>query len=130
MKKEEQFLLWFEQLEKTDVPIVGGKSASLGEMTSKTDVPVPYGFATTAYAYRYFIEKIDGYAIDTLYQSPIEPNLLIATFIRRIIFEDYSIANSIVRISFDGGIKWESLPNLYKHPTNKSIYKDVIHFSY
>lgn len=57
MKKEEQFLLWFEQLEKTDVAIVGGKSASLGEMTSKTDVPVPYGFATTAYAYRYFIEK-------------------------------------------------------------------------
>ncbi|NCD08933.1 MAG: phosphoenolpyruvate synthase [Negativicutes bacterium] len=57
MKKEEQFLLWFEQLEKTDVPIVGGKSASLGEMTSKTDVPVPYGFATTAYAYRYFIEE-------------------------------------------------------------------------
>jgi len=57
MKKEEQFLLWFEQLEKTDVPIVGGKSASLGEMTSKTDVPVPYGFATTAHAYRYFIEE-------------------------------------------------------------------------
>ena len=25
-------------------------------MTSKTDVPVPYGFATTAYAYRYFIQ--------------------------------------------------------------------------
>ena len=57
MKKEEQFLLWFEQLEKTDVSIVGGKSASLGEMTSKTDVPVPYGFATTAHAYRYFIEE-------------------------------------------------------------------------
>ncbi|MEG0798498.1 MAG: phosphoenolpyruvate synthase [Acidaminococcaceae bacterium] len=57
MKKEEEFLLWFEQLEKTDVQIVGGKSASLGEMTSKTDVPVPYGFATTAHAYRYFIEK-------------------------------------------------------------------------
>ncbi len=57
MKKDEQFLLWFEQLEKTDVPIVGGKSASLGEMTAKTDVPVPYGFATTAYAYRYFAEK-------------------------------------------------------------------------
>ncbi|HIU63629.1 MAG TPA: phosphoenolpyruvate synthase, partial [Candidatus Avacidaminococcus intestinavium] len=35
----------------------GGKSASLGEMTSKTDVPVPYGFATTAYAYRYFIDN-------------------------------------------------------------------------
>lgn len=57
MKKEEQFLLWFEQLEKKDVDIVGGKSSSLGEMTAKTDVPVPYGFATTAYAYRYFIKE-------------------------------------------------------------------------
>ena len=47
MKKEEQFLLWFEQLERKDVDIVGGKSSSLGEMTAKTDVPVPYGFATT-----------------------------------------------------------------------------------
>ena len=40
-----------------DVDIVGGKSSSLGEMTSKTDVPVPYGFATTAHAYRYFIDQ-------------------------------------------------------------------------
>ena len=57
MKKEEQFLLWFEQLERKDVDIVGGKSSSLGVMTAKTDVPVPYGFATTAYAYRYFIKE-------------------------------------------------------------------------
>ncbi len=57
MEKGKQYLLWFEQLERKDVPIVGGKSSSLGEMTSKTDVPVPYGFATTAYAYRYFVEK-------------------------------------------------------------------------
>lgn len=57
MKKEEQFLLWFEQLERKDVDIVGGKSSSLGEMTAKTDVPIPYGFATTAYAYRYFIKE-------------------------------------------------------------------------
>lgn len=57
MNKEKEFLLWFEQMERSDVAIVGGKSSSLGEMTSKTDVPVPYGFATTAYAYRYFIEK-------------------------------------------------------------------------
>ena len=57
MDKSKAYLLWFEQLERKDVDIVGGKSSSLGEMTSKTDVPVPYGFATTAYAYRYFIEK-------------------------------------------------------------------------
>jgi pyruvate,water dikinase len=36
---------------------VGGKSASLGEMTSKTKVPVPYGFALTADAYRLFIKE-------------------------------------------------------------------------
>lgn len=56
MDKSKAYLLWFEQLERKDVDIVGGKSSSLGEMTSKTDVPVPYGFATTAYAYRYFIQ--------------------------------------------------------------------------
>ena len=56
MDKPKAYLLWFEQLERKDVDIVGGKSSSLGEMTSKTDVPVPYGFATTAYAYRYFIK--------------------------------------------------------------------------
>ena len=73
MNKEKEFLLWFEQMERGDVAIVGGKSSSLGEMTSKTDVPVPYGFATTAYAYRYFIEKsglkvkiVEGHIYDVM----------------------------------------------------------------
>jgi len=61
MDKEKAYLLWFEQLERKDVAIVGGKSSSLGELTSKTDVPVPYGFATTAYAYRYFIKETGLY---------------------------------------------------------------------
>jgi pyruvate,water dikinase len=51
------FLLWFDEISKLDVPLVGGKSASLGEMTSKTKVPVPYGFALTADAYRLFLAK-------------------------------------------------------------------------
>ncbi len=57
MEKDKAYLLWFDQLEREDVAIAGGKSSSLGEMTSKVDVPVPYGFATTAAAYRYFFEK-------------------------------------------------------------------------
>lgn len=61
MDKSQEYLLWFEQLERKDVSIVGGKSSSLGELTSKTDVPVPYGFATTAYAYRYFIKETGLY---------------------------------------------------------------------
>ncbi|MBP2649945.1 MAG: phosphoenolpyruvate synthase [Firmicutes bacterium] len=57
MDRENSLLLWFDEINKNDVQIVGGKSASLGEMTSNTKVPVPYGFATTAYAYRYFIQE-------------------------------------------------------------------------
>jgi len=52
-----QLLLWFDQIHKEDVPLVGGKSASLGEMTSRTKVPVPYGFALTADAFRFFLRE-------------------------------------------------------------------------
>ncbi|MDQ1278774.1 MAG: pyruvate, water dikinase [Thermoproteota archaeon] len=55
--KAEKFVLWFDELGKDEGALVGGKSSSLGEMTSKTKVPVPYGFATTAAAYRHFITK-------------------------------------------------------------------------
>lgn len=57
MSKGNSFLLWFDEINNEDVPLVGGKSASLGEMTSKTKVPVPYGFATTSDAYRYFMKE-------------------------------------------------------------------------
>lgn len=50
-------VLWFDELHREDVNLVGGKSSSLGEMTSSMDVPVPYGFATTARAYQYFMHQ-------------------------------------------------------------------------
>ncbi|WP_308555418.1 phosphoenolpyruvate synthase [uncultured Lactobacillus sp.] len=50
-------VLWFDELHRSDVALVGGKSSSLGEMTSATNIPVPYGFATTAHAYRYFLNS-------------------------------------------------------------------------
>lgn len=53
----EKLVLWFDEICKEDVPVVGGKSASLGEMTSRTGVPVPYGFATTSQAYRIFLRE-------------------------------------------------------------------------
>jgi len=52
-------IIWFEQLGKNDVDIVGGKNASLGEMISKltkAGIRVPNGFATTAEAFRRFLE--------------------------------------------------------------------------
>jgi pyruvate, water dikinase len=57
--KERSLVLWFDQVGITDIPIVGGKNASLGEMIQQLTpkgINVPIGFATTAYAYRYFIE--------------------------------------------------------------------------
>jgi pyruvate,water dikinase len=57
VKREEKNILWFDELHRTDVNLVGGKSSSLGEMTSAMNVPVPYGFATTTHAYRQFMAE-------------------------------------------------------------------------
>ncbi|MEI8143805.1 MAG: phosphoenolpyruvate synthase [Candidatus Berkelbacteria bacterium] len=50
------FVLWFREIDKTDIPYVGGKGANLGELT-REKIPVPNGFCVTAQAYYYFIEK-------------------------------------------------------------------------
>lgn len=58
--KKQPFILWFNQLRIEDVPTVGGKNASLGEMyqtLGKKGVKVPNGFAITAHAYHYLLEK-------------------------------------------------------------------------
>lgn len=58
--KEQALTLWFEEVGIADIPLVGGKNASLGEMIRQLQpkgVNVPNGFATTAYAFRHFIEK-------------------------------------------------------------------------
>ena len=60
MSKKRGFILWFRDLTINDVPLVGGKNASLGEMyrtLTKKGVNIPNGFAVTAYAYKYFLKK-------------------------------------------------------------------------
>ncbi|AVG14412.1 MULTISPECIES: phosphoenolpyruvate synthase [Chromobacteriaceae] len=55
----DNYVIWFEKLRMTDVEEVGGKNASLGEMISQlagSGVRVPGGFATTAQAYRDFLQ--------------------------------------------------------------------------
>jgi len=52
-----KFIKWFEELANKDIPLVGGKCANLGEMVSKTGVPVPPGFAITAEAYSFHLLK-------------------------------------------------------------------------
>ena len=53
---------WFDALSLDDIPFVGGKNASLGEMYRELlaqGVKVPNGFAITAEAYRYFLREAD-----------------------------------------------------------------------
>ncbi len=55
-----EYVLWFDSLRMDDVERVGGKNASLGEMVSNlahAGVQVPNGFATTADAYRDFLQS-------------------------------------------------------------------------
>ncbi|HVP17115.1 MAG TPA: phosphoenolpyruvate synthase [candidate division Zixibacteria bacterium] len=52
----EDLTIWFEGLRRTDIPSVGGKNANLGEMLY-AHLPVPPGFAITAYSYKKFIEE-------------------------------------------------------------------------
>lgn len=54
--RKDKRILWFEELGKDDVPLVGGKNANLGEML-RAKIPVPPGFAITAQAYNEFITK-------------------------------------------------------------------------
>ncbi|AKG53694.1 phosphoenolpyruvate synthase [Dehalogenimonas sp. WBC-2] len=55
MQKNPESIVWFDQVSKEDIPVVGGKGANLGEMTA-AKIPVPPGFIVTASAYFDFIQ--------------------------------------------------------------------------
>lgn len=57
-ERKEKRILWFEELGKEDIPLVGGKNANLGEML-RAKIKVPPGYAITAHAYHEFIRKTD-----------------------------------------------------------------------
>ncbi|MCO6441224.1 MAG: phosphoenolpyruvate synthase [Nitrococcus mobilis] len=58
----QDYVVWFQSIGKEDIPRVGGKNASLGEMIhelGRAGVRVPGGFATTAAAYWDFLDAAD-----------------------------------------------------------------------
>ena len=58
MTTENKFIKWFDKISLLDLPLVGGKNASLGEMVSNMSqfgINVPFGFAITTEAYDKFI---------------------------------------------------------------------------
>lgn len=57
---DNKLILWFDELQLSDIPQVGGKNASLGEMRRELrpkGVSIPDGYAVTAYAYRYLLSS-------------------------------------------------------------------------
>jgi pyruvate,water dikinase len=60
LDKANAFILWFDQISIEDTPFVGGKNSSLGEMytnLTRRGVGIPNGFAITAKAYFYLLDK-------------------------------------------------------------------------
>lgn len=66
--RDKAFILWFDEVKKDDVHLVGGKNANLGEMYQNLTqaespvfkgekISVPYGFAVTAASYRHFVKE-------------------------------------------------------------------------
>lgn len=85
--KHQALILWFDEAGISDIPYVGGKNASLGEMIQQLGtqgVQVPTGFSTTAYAYQRFLQ-----------QSQIEPQL--RELLRDLDVEDISQLRSRVQ---------------------------------
>jgi pyruvate,water dikinase len=64
--RSKELILWFEDIRKEDIPLVGGKNANLGEMIA-SGIPVPHGFAVTAYSYKKFIT--DTGIADKVYET-------------------------------------------------------------
>lgn len=52
----QKLLVWFDEVDREDISLVGGKGANLGEMT-KAGFPVPPGFIVTSVAYRHFLKE-------------------------------------------------------------------------
>ena len=60
MNKTPEFVRWFKEIRLEDIPVVGGKNASLGEMyreLTPQGIKIPNGFAITAAAYWKIVEE-------------------------------------------------------------------------
>jgi pyruvate, water dikinase len=64
MTEQIRFIRWFNELAIDDIPLVGGKNASLGEMYRELrpqGINIPNGFAITAEAYRAILDAADAW---------------------------------------------------------------------
>ena len=110
--KSKKFILWFKKISHKDVPLVGGKNASLGEMynsLSKKGVNVPDGFATTSFAFWHFMKK-------TGLKEKIEEILkdLDVSNIKDLQEKGKKVRNLILKSEIPNDLKKEILKNYHK----------------
>ncbi len=75
MTEQTKYVRWFNELTIDDVPLVGGKNASLGEMYRELisqGINIPNGFAVTAEGYRYVLDQAKAW--EPLHQALDELN--------------------------------------------------------
>jgi pyruvate, water dikinase len=64
MPQQVRYIRWFNELTIEDIPLVGGKNASLGEMYRELipqGINIPNGYAVTAEGYRYMLDEADAW---------------------------------------------------------------------
>jgi pyruvate, water dikinase len=64
MPQQIRYIRWFNELTIDDIPLVGGKNASLGEMVRELipqGINIPNGFAVTAEGYRYMLDQANAW---------------------------------------------------------------------
>ncbi|MCX7084078.1 MAG: phosphoenolpyruvate synthase [Methylococcales bacterium] len=77
MSTSTNYIRWFNELKIDDVPLVGGKNASLGEMyqeLSEQGIQIPNGFAVTAEAYHYLLNQTNSWEALHTVLDDLNPN--------------------------------------------------------
>ena len=80
---QDKYILYFNEIDKKDISLVGGKGANLGEMT-KAGFQVPYGFCVTTEAYKDFLKhnKLLSFITEAIKDASLENIIQIGKKIR------------------------------------------------
>ncbi len=78
-----KYTLYFDEIDRKDLSLVGGKGANLGEMT-KAGFPVPFGFCVTTESYKEFINynKLYDFIVEEIKDANLENIAIIGAKIR------------------------------------------------
>jgi pyruvate,water dikinase len=126
---QKKLIVWFDEVDKGDIPLVGGKGANLGEMTQNS-FPIPYGFILTANAYFEFLNfnrlmpKIKSFLSSLNVENPVELHQ-VSLHIREIIENGEipeSLAKKIIYFYEHLRLKEEKKPLNFWHLTTHKIH--------